>query len=124
MLLELEMTQAMRVKLANKLTWLEKKTKDPASISDARKTPRFVPKASHSVLTLADGTVHDCFVIDTSLSGAAVKAELQPPIGTPLAIGACIGRVIRHTPNGFAVKFVKQQSRDELHGLIARTAPA
>jgi hypothetical protein len=123
-LLELDMTQAMRAKLADKLTWLEKKTKDPASISDSRKTPRFVPKASHSVLTLADGTVHDCFVIDTSLSGAAVKAELQPPIGTPLAIGACIGRVIRHTPNGFAVKFVKQQSRDELHGLIARTAPA
>ena len=36
-LLELEMTQAMRLKLAEKLTWLEKKTKDPASISDARK---------------------------------------------------------------------------------------
>ena len=32
-LLELEMTQAMRAKLAEKLTWLEKKTKDPVSIS-------------------------------------------------------------------------------------------
>ena len=110
----------MRAKLAEKLTWLEKKTKDPASISDARKNPRFVPKASHSTLTLADGTVHECFVIDASLSGVAVTAELQPPIGTPLAIGACIGRVIRHTPDGFAVKFVKQQSRDELNGLIVR----
>lgn len=32
-LLELEMTQAMRAKLADKLTWLEKKTRHPASIS-------------------------------------------------------------------------------------------
>jgi hypothetical protein len=123
-LLELEMAQPMRAKLADKLTWLEKRTRDPAGISDARKTPRFVPKASHSILTLADGTIHNCFVIDASLSGVAVKAELQPPVGTPLAIGACVGRVIRHTNDGFAVKFAKQQSRDELHGLILRTTPA
>ena len=32
-LLELEMTQAMRAKLAEKLTWLEKKTQDPVGIS-------------------------------------------------------------------------------------------
>lgn len=119
-LLELEMTQAMRAKLADKLTWLEKKTKDPASISDARKTPRFVPKASLSTLTLADGTVHSCFVLDASLSGVAVATEVRPPIGMPVGIGACIGRVIRHTPEGFAVKFVKQQSRDELNGLAVQ----
>lgn len=120
-LLELEMTQAMRAKLADKLTWLEKRTKDPASISDARKNPRFVPQASQTTLTLADGAIHGCFVIDTSLSGVAVAAEIQPPVGTPLAIGACVGRVIRHTTNGFAVKFARQQSRDELSGLIVRT---
>ena len=120
-LLELDMTQAMRAKLADKLTWLEKKTKDPASISDARKTPRFVPQASQTTLTLADGAIHGCFVIDASLSGVAVAAEIQPPVGTPLAIGACVGRVIRHTTNGFAVKFARQQSRDELSGLIVRT---
>jgi PilZ domain len=123
-LLELEMTQAMRAKLADKLTWLEKKTKDPTSINDARKTPRFVPRAAHSTLTLADGTIHSGFVIDASLSGAAVATEIRPPIGTPLGIGGCIGRVIRHTPDGIAVKFVKQQSRDELQGLIVRTALA
>lgn len=118
--LELEMTQPMRAKLAEKLTWLEKKTQDPASIIDGRKTPRFVPKASLSTLTLADGAVHECYVVDASQSGVAVISELQPPAGTPLAIGACVGRVIRHTPDGFAVKFAKQQSRDELNGLIVR----
>ena len=35
-------------------------------------------------------------------------------------IGACVGRVIRHTPDGFAVKFVKHQTRDELNGLIVQ----
>jgi hypothetical protein len=117
-LLEIEMTQAMRARLAEKLTWLEAKTKDPVSIVDVRKNPRFVPKASRTTLTLADGAVHGCFVIDASQSGVAVMAELQPPIGTPLAIGACVGRVIRHTPDGFAVKFAKPQTRDELNGLI------
>lgn len=120
-LLELEMTQAMRAKLADKLTWLEKKSKDPASISDGRTAPRFVPKASQTTLTLADGSIHTCLVIDASVTGAAVATELRPPIGMPLGIGACIGRVIRHTANGFAIKFVKQQSKDELNGLIVQT---
>jgi hypothetical protein len=121
-LLELEMTQPMRAKLAEKLTWLEKKSQDPVGIVDVRKAPRFVPKASRSTLTLADGALHECFVVDASQSGVAVISELQPPIGTPLAIGACVGRVIRHTPDGFAVKFAKPQSRDELNSLIVRRA--
>ncbi len=123
-LLELEMTQAMRARLAEKLTWLEKKTKDPASIVDTRNAPRFVPKASRTTLTLADGAIHGCFVIDASPLGVAVGAELQPPLGTPLAIGACVGRVIRHTPDGFAVRFVKHQTRDELNGLIVQARSA
>lgn len=121
-LLELEMTQAMRAKLADKLTWLEKKTKDPVSIVDSRRNPRFIPKAAQTTLTLADGAVHGCCVIDASQSGVAVTAEIQPPVGTPLAIGACVGRVIRHTPDGFAVKFAKPQTRDELNGLVVRRA--
>jgi hypothetical protein len=122
LLLELEMSQSMRARLAEKLIWLEKKTKDPFSISDVRKNPRFVPKASKSTLTLADDTVHGYHIMDVSMSGVAVSAEIQPPTGTPLAIGACIGRVVRHFPNGFAINFVKEQSRDELNRLVARTA--
>jgi hypothetical protein len=122
LLLELEMTQSMRAKLAEKLTWLEKKKKDPSSVRDARKNPRFVPKASQSTVTLADGTIHGCSIIDVSLSGVAVSAQIQPPVGMPLAVGACIGRVNRHLPDGFAVKFVNEQSRDELNRFIARAA--
>ena len=121
-LLELEMTPSMRAKLADKLLWLERKHRD-LDVADARKDPRFVPKASQSTLTLADGTIHGCRIIDVSLSGVAVSAELQPPLGTPLAVGTCIGRVVRHLADGFAIKFVKQQSREELNRLIARKVP-
>lgn len=55
-----------------------------------------------------------------SISGAAVSADLQPEIGTPLAVGSCVGRVVRHRPDGFAVKFTELQNRSELEWRIAR----
>jgi hypothetical protein len=121
-LLELEMTRAMREKFANKLTWLEKKLKDPA-IRDVRKDARIIPESPHSTLALMDGSIHPCFIIDMSISGAAVSAQIQPPIGMPLAVGACIGRVVRHLPDGFAVKFVETQNRFDLNRLIVRALP-
>jgi len=105
-LLELEMTRSQRVKFADKLVWLEKKQKDP-TIRDARREARYVPSTPHSALTLADGRVVPCFVIDASPSGAAVSSEVQLPIGTALAVGSCVGRVVRSFQEGFAVKFVE-----------------
>ena len=121
-LLELEMTRSMREDLANKLTWLEKKQKEP-TIPDLRKDARIIPASPHSTLTMADGATVGCFVIDMSVSGAAVSSPLQPQIGTPLAVGACIGRVVRLLPVSFAVKFVEQQNRHDLARLIARVTP-
>jgi hypothetical protein len=120
-LLELEMTRSMREKLARKLTWLEKKLKD-RSTPDVRKDARIIPASPHSTLILADGTTHGCFIIDMSVAGVAVSAEMQPPVGMPLAVGACIGRVVRRLPNGFAVKFVEKQNRQDLNRLIVRPA--
>jgi hypothetical protein len=121
-LLELEMTRSMRQKFASMLTWLEEKQKNPG-IRDVRKDARIIPESPHSTLTLMDATVHGCFVIEMSVSGVAVSAQVQPPIGMPLAVGACIGRVIRHLPDGFAVKFVETQNRLHLNRLIARATP-
>jgi hypothetical protein len=117
-LLELEMTRPRREKLAEHLTWLEKKQKDP-SILEQRKELRIVPQTPHSFLTLADGSLHPCFIVDMSSSGCAVSAEVQPPIGMPLAIGTCIGRVVRLTATGFAVRFIEKQG-DDLERLILR----
>jgi len=118
-LFELEMTHAMREKFADKLTWIEKKQKDP-SVRDTRNNPRFVPVAPHAMLTLADGSMQSCFIIDMSVSGAAVSSALQPPIGMPLVIGACVGRVVRHLPNGFAIRFVETHRQQDLIRLISR----
>jgi PilZ domain-containing protein len=118
-LLELEMDRPMREQFASKLTWLEKKHKEP-STPDLRKDARIIPESAHSILTLADGTTHGCFVIDMSISGAAVSSQVQPPMGTPLAVGACIGRVVRILPDGFAIKFVEPQKRHELERLVVR----
>jgi PilZ domain len=119
-LLELEMTPEKREWMADKLTWLEKKQKDP-SVQDERRNARFIPQTSHTTLTMADGSVHTCFVIDVSATGVAVSSELQPPIGMPLAIGSCIGRVVRVFPTGFAVRFVENQDIDALMRLIVRS---
>jgi hypothetical protein len=121
-LLELEMTKSLREKFATKLTWLDKRQKNP-SIRDGRKQPRVIPASPHSSLTLAEGTIRSCFVVDMSTSGAAISAEVQPPVGMPLAVGACVGRVIRHLPDGFAVKFVEEQKRNDLERLVMRPAP-
>lgn len=118
-LLELSMTGIMRRKMADKLAWLEQMQKD-IRVQDVRKQARIIPANPHSRLTLADGSTRECFVIDVSVSGAAVSAELQPEIGTPLAVGACIGRVVRHLPSGFAVQFVEPLSRADLERRFAQ----
>jgi hypothetical protein len=120
-LLELAMTPGMREKMSNQLSWLEKRQKD-LTVQDARKQARIVPVSPHSTLTFGDGAVHNCFVIDMSASGAAVSADVQPEIGTPLAVGTVVGRVVRHLPNGFAVQFVEPVNRSELDWRVARPA--
>lgn len=122
-LMELDMTRARRAWMSEKLTWLEKKQKDDG-IQELRRDARFVPQASHTFLTVADGTTHPCFIIDVSTAGVAISCEYDPPIGTPLAVGACVGRVIRKFDNGFAVKFTEKQQRDDLVRLVVRQAVA
>jgi hypothetical protein len=122
-LYELGISGALRKRMADKLEWLEQKQQDP-SIRDHRVHPREVPAVPHSTLTFADGSVHPCFIIDVSLSGAAISAHLQPEIGTPLALGSCVGRVVRHFSAGFAIQFVQEQTRTDLEHRIARQTAA
>ena len=107
--------------MSEKLTWLEKKQKD-ANIEELRRDARFVPQVAHTYLTLADGSTHSCFIIDVSTAGVAISCEYDPQVGTPLAVGACVGRVIRKFSNGFAVKFAEKQNRDDLVHLIVRSS--
>ena len=120
-LVELTMGASTREKFASKLIWLENRRKNPG-IRDGRYHARIIPATPHSTLTFGDGSTRGCFVIDMSVSGVAVSADIQPKIGMPLAVGACVGRVVRLLPQGFAVKFVEQQNRNDLERLVIKPA--
>jgi hypothetical protein len=115
---ELAVGKNVREQLASKMSWLDKQQKE--GIIDARAQARIVPVNPHSELVFADGHTETCLVIDMSTSGVAVSSETKPKIGTPLAVGSTVGRVVRHFREGFAVRFVELQSRERLEKVVIR----
>jgi hypothetical protein len=61
-----------------------------------------------------------CVILDVSASGAAISADIMPAIGTVLAIGTIVARVVRHFRGGFGVKFAERQSDDCLNAMVRR----
>jgi hypothetical protein len=105
-------TAQEREKLAAKIEWLQK-FKDHDQ-SDQRAERRFAPTNPYSQIMLPDGSTQTCLVVDLSVSGAALSAAAVPEVGTVLAVGKIVGRVVRHFEGGFAVQFVERQSPDEI----------
>lgn len=66
--------------------------------------------------TLPDGTILDCRVTDLSLTGAAIAIQPRPAIGMEVSIGRLRGRVVRHLPNGVAIRFLAVLPS---HGIVA-----
>jgi hypothetical protein len=117
-IMELIMPKAERIKLAAKIEWYDKYKNHDAT--NLREHTRIVPRAPHSTLVLADGTTMDCVVKDVSASGVAVYSDLIPPLGTPVAVGQIVGRVVRIFSEGFAVRFIQEQDLQTVDALIAR----
>jgi hypothetical protein len=116
--MHIEASNQEREMLADKIDWIER-NKD-FEISDNRAHVRFIPRRPLSFLTLADGSVVPCFVVDISISGAAISADIMPKIGSVLAVGKVIGRVVRYIVGGFAVQFIQVQDRQEVEALVIR----
>jgi hypothetical protein len=116
--MSIEANDQERDVLSSKIDWIER-NKD-FEIADNRTHGRFIPRRPHSLLILADGSVIPCFVIDISVSGAGVSADIMPKIGTVLAVGKVVGRVVRHFSGGFAVHFAEMQDRKEVEALVIR----
>lgn len=93
-----------RQRVATKVLWLAKQKEEPEAV-DNRRHARVVPKNPTATILLADGSLVSCLVIDFSASGAAVSADLDPQLGTPLAVGKMVGRVVRRFAEGFAIQF-------------------
>jgi hypothetical protein len=105
-------SQQKRERIANLLTWLS--NQKALGLSEERKHERVVPRVNASKLILPNGQVHNCRVIDVSLSGASVACEVKPPDGTMVILGRMRGRVVRHHEQGFALQFVELQDPDSL----------
>ncbi len=73
-----------------------------------RRDPRHETGSSASHLTLPDGRVYPCEVVDVSVSGAAVRTEVIPALGTSILLGKMRGRVVRYLDSGVAIEFTRQ----------------
>lgn len=119
----LTLSDAERDKLGAKIVWQKKKVHE--QVPDKREHKRILPRDPRTILTLADGTQMPCFVIDVSQSGIAVSAEVWPGLGTPMAVGKLVGRVVRYLDVGFALQFIQPQELGQLEILMAPpNAPA
>ena len=118
----LKMRDADRARLASKVLWFERKRN--YEVTEQRRHRRIVPRNPQSILILADGSAMPCFVIDMSVAGAAVSANVNATIGMPMALGSVVGRVVRILDPGFAIEFVETLDVDDLeHRLIRSEMP-
>ncbi|MGA7456979.1 MAG: PilZ domain-containing protein [Methyloceanibacter sp.] len=101
-----------RERIANLLTWLI--NQKSLGLGEERKHERIVPRINASKLIMPNGDVHNCRVIDVSLSGASVACTLKPALGTMVILGRMRGRVVRHHELGIALQFIELQDPDSL----------
>ncbi len=111
-----ELNESRRERFKSRLKWLRDKANDPAA--DNRRHPRYEPADSKSHITLPDGRVYPCEVVDISLSGAAVTTDILPTLGTKVMLGKMNGRVVRYLPNGLAIEFSKQLDQTALQAQL------
>ncbi len=115
--LKLALGRLGREKLRQKLEWVRSKARGEGR--EKRRYERYQPKDSRSCLLLEDGRRYPCEVLDISVAGASVKADVLPAIGTLVQLGKTRGRVVRHHSEGFAIEFVRLLPMEQLRRQIA-----
>lgn len=96
-------TARKRDKLASQLTWLA--NRHIPGLADERRSERMAPRSARTDLVMPDGTSHACRVLDISLTGASIRTDVQPPVGTPIMLGRTPAKVVRPIEGGIAVDF-------------------
>ncbi len=94
-----------REKLAARIEWL--KSHSEFGLEDNRRHERITPRNANSEIKMADGRSYPIEIIDISLSGAAIKTDVKPAIGTHLTLSGMQGQVVRHFAEGIAIEFAK-----------------
>jgi hypothetical protein len=88
--------------------------KNETAGTDLRRHARYAPTDSKSHIALPDGRVYSCEILDISLSGAAVKVDVMPSLGTYLMLGKMRGRIVRYVDSGIAIEFLKPLNSTQL----------
>ena len=99
-------------RLQQRILWLQQR--QSGEETEGRRHARYEPTEKTSQISLPDGRVYPCEVLDISLSGAGIKTEVMPSVGTYLMLGKMRGRVVRYLDQGVAIEFVKQLDRTNL----------
>lgn len=110
-------TLRRRDKLADQLTWFA--NRNVLGLPEDRRHKRVELRNPRSTLTLPDGSVIECRVVDVSLSGAAVATKAKLPLGSPVTLGRTPARVVRHLDTGFALEFSRLQNPDTLESDVS-----
>lgn len=110
------LTGARRDRLQSRLKWLADKQADNGA--EDRRHARYEPRERRSQITMPDGREYACEVLDISLSGAAIKVDVMPGLGTFILLGKMRGRVIRYLENGVGIEFVKPLESSQLSDQI------
>lgn len=79
-----------------------------------RRHERVQPNVANSEIRLVDGSVHSIQIVNISVSGAALKVDLKPAIGSQLKLAGMQGHVVRHLDWGFAMEFATSFSDQAL----------
>lgn len=111
-MIDLLMDDAIRRKLRQKISWLEKKR--VLDLRERRRFERWAPAAPISTIMASDGSVRPVFVMDVSSGGAAIATSDAPRLGEVVALGRLVGRVVRHIEDGFTLQFNKPVQADEV----------
>jgi len=110
--MQFKITAHKREKLAAQLTWLI--NRDVLSGIEQRRHARIPAEHRTQSVLLDSGETLVCEVIDVSISGASLKMDVRPPVGTTLTLGRLRGKVRRHHEQGIGVQFIDIQEPEAL----------
>lgn len=96
-----------RDKLASQLTYLA--NKELLNLPEDRRHERQAVENPYSKIIMPDEREYDCTVLDISLSGAAVRTNVRPAVGSMVHLGNMRARVVRHLDDGIALEFASVQ---------------
>ncbi len=101
--LTIDCTPRKREKLTARIEWL--KAHKQFLAEDQRQHDRIEPENPNSQIRLSDGRSYPIKIIDISLSGAAIKCDVKPAIGSKVSLAGMEGSVVRHFIGGVGIQF-------------------